>query len=211
MSIAVDDFPSLDEAVLVDKDPDDEGAPRTRRRRSDAGTPRRGRTSSSAKLAEELLDPMAKLGQAVAFTLPTTGAVIIARSEETTKALVKFAEGHPKMLAALKRVSKVGPASEVIETIAMCLIAAQMDMGNLSVDHPLGKLTGVSAIHIEMVGHMYTQTAEQNHADAGFGNFNMTPPPAYPGDGWSPDGTWAAPPMFRAGPGADVRHGNTQP
>jgi hypothetical protein len=154
---------------------------------------------------------MAKLGQAVAFTMPTVGAVIIARSEVTSKALVKFAEGHPKMMAALKRVSKVGPASEVIETIAMCLVAAQMDMGNLDVDHPLGKLTGVSAIHMEMMQHMYTEQAEQNATDAGFGNFNMPPPPSYPGDGFASDGTWSAPPMFRAGPGADVRHGQTQP
>lgn len=204
-------FPPLDSAIL-DSDIDPGGdaevpeekparKPRTRRQ-ADPNKPRAPRVTSTAKLAQELADPMAKLGHAVAFTLPTVGAVIVARGEVTTNALVKFAAGHPRMLAALKRVSSVGPASEIVETLAMCLIAAQLDIGKLDPAHPIARITGVSDIYAEIHGLLQQEAAQQ---DGGFGGFNIAPPPQYPGDGYNEDGTWQAPPSFSAGRGAATR------
>lgn len=198
-------FPPLESAIVLSAgEPEDEPADeapkrRTRRRPAGDAKPRAPRVTSTAKLSAELLDPMAKLGQAVSFTLPTMGAVIIARGEATTNALVKFAANHPKMLAALKRVSSVGPATELIETLAMCIIAAQMDIGRLDPGHPIGRITGVSDIYADIHGLLQQ---EQVNQDGGFGNFNLGPPPQYPGEGFASDGTWSAPPSFAAGPGA---------
>jgi len=152
------------------------------------------------------MDPMAKLGAALSFSFPTAGAVIVARAEVTSKALVEFAQGHPRMLAALTRISKVGPATEVVHTIAMCMIAAQMDIGKLDPAHPMGQLTGVSSIHFEMRENM-RKAQEQSQPDpGGFGDFNITPPP-----GWDEPVTVADPrhPMFSftAGPGAGLLNG----
>lgn len=196
-----DGFPGLD-----DIEPD-QPKRRTRQPRDPNAAPRT-RTTSDAKLAQELLEPMAMLGQAVSFMSPTGGAVIIARGEVTTTALVKFAKGHPKMLAALRNVSKVSPVAELIQTLAMVLIAVQVDLGTLDASAPMAKLTGVSEIHEEMMEFM---GAGQNDGAAVFegvgGQFeNLQPPPDYPGESFNDDGTWSAPAAFRAGPSAGVRN-----
>lgn len=172
----------------------------------EAPAPRRGRPSGSAKerdLATALANPMVKLGAAVAFALPTTGAVVCQRAEVTSTALVKYAADKPRMLAALQKVSMVGPGSDIIETVAMCIIAAQLDRGAMDPSHPIARLTGIADIHSEITGHMKTAQAEQSF-DFGAYGADLTPPP-----GWDPK--MMSDPLnpaysFSAKPGASARN-----
>src|SRR6202012_2984767 len=185
-----DEFPDLDTI-----EPEEKPARRTRKPR-DPNAPARTRQSSDAKLAAELLEPMAMLGQAVSFITPTGGAVIIARGEVTTNALVKFAKGHPKMRAALANITKVSPAAELMQTLAMVIIAAQIDFKNIEPTTPLAQLTGVAAIHAEMLEYMGGEQLPVEAATIG-GNFEvMQPPPMFHGEGFQDAGTWQGPPAF---------------
>lgn len=219
------EFPSLDAASVETDTPEDAPTTRTRRRRSDAGktrgprgsstprTPGTPRANKSQKQLElDLMLPMATLAKALSFTLPTVGAVILARGETTSRALVAYAQNHPKMLAALQAASNVGPAGEVIETIAMVIIAANLDLGKMDPANPVAQLTGVTAIYAEMHGYMQQPPPQSEDGDEEeappFGGFdNITPaPPAYIADGYNADGTFSAPPAFRAGESAQVRN-----
>jgi hypothetical protein len=213
------EFPSLAQASFEPNTPDGEEAPKTRKRRSDAGQPRgpRGstgprapRTASTAKLETELLLPIATLAKALSFSLPTVAAVLVARGEATSKALVQYAQGHPKMLAALQSVSKVGPAGEIIETLAMILIAGSLDMQRMHPMHPIAQITGISAIFAEMHPNMGQPPPppSDDDEDPPFGGFdNITPPPPEFDDSrYNADGTYTDPVGYSAGAGAAVRN-----
>lgn len=162
--------------------PSTDAPAKTRRRRSDAGVPRGSRSTTAAprkpassKLAADIADPIAKLAMGLAFQSPTAAAVLITRGDETAKALVAIAEKHPRMLAALQRVSQVGPATDLVQTGVMLLIAVQMDMGRIPPDHPLASLTGVS--------QLFLQTHSVEPQEDGTNVFPVfTPPPGF-GDG----------------------------
>jgi hypothetical protein len=197
----LDEFPALD-----DIEPEEKPKRRTRQPR-DPNAPKVTRQSSDVKLAAELLEPLAMLGQAISFISPTGGAVIMARGEVTTAALVKFAKGHPKMRAALANISKVSPAAELVQTVAMVLIAVQIDFGKLEPNAPFAVLTGVTSIHTEMSGYMAEQEPGTIAPDQVGGQFeNIKPPPMFHAEGFNADGTWQAPPNFRAGAGSAVRN-----
>lgn len=180
-----------------------EAPTRTRKPRSDKGVPRGSRSGTTAprrstgtaKLAQDLADPIAKLAMGIAFQSPTAAAVLITRGDETAKALVAIAEKHPRMLAALQRVSQVGPASDLVQTGVMLVIALQLDMGRLQPSHPLASLTGVTAL--------FEQTHAVEVQEDGSGQFAMfTPPPGF-GDGPpGPDNPGHPFYSFRAGSGA---------
>lgn len=201
-----DEFPSIDAAELIGED--DPGAPvkRTRKPRADAGKPRAPRQTSTAKLARDLIPVVAMFGQGAAFLFPTVGAVLITQCDVITGSLSKMAEGNPRLKAALTKTTAIGPSSELIKVVVMCVIAAQLDMQRLDPAHPVAKLSGVSSIHEQMLAEMGIQGDAVDNPEGGFGDFNVSPPPMYPGDGYNPDGTWSAPPMFTAGSGADVRN-----
>jgi hypothetical protein len=195
----VDDFPAFDEL-------EPETTPKRTRKPRDPNAAPRTRTTSDAKLAQELLEPMAMLGQAVSFMSPTAGAVVIARGEATTTALVKFAKGHPKMLAALRSASKASPIAELAQTVAMIVIAFQLDLGAIQPTAPIAVLSGVSNIFSEMQEYTTPAGVMDNPPTVG-GNFeNISPPPLYHAEGYNDDGTWESPPGFRAGPGAGIRN-----
>lgn len=165
-SVSFADIPDLD-----NPDSSAETPPKTkqRRTRSDAGQPRGPRGSSTtpsggiskaaqSKLADELLDPWAKLAKGLAFTSPTTSAVLISRGEATTTALVKIAEKHPRMLKALQNVGQIGPGSDIAETLVMVAVALQIDSGRMPPNHPIAAAMGVAAIHKEMFGETLATT-----------------------------------------------------
>lgn len=164
-SVSFDEIPDLD-----NPDASTETPPKTRQRRtrSDAGKPRGSRTgtagpitkAASSKLADELLDPWAKLAKGLAFTSPTTSAVLIARGEATTTALVRIAEKHPRMLKALQNVGQIGPGSEIAETLVMVAVAMQIDSGRMPANHPIAAAMGVAAIHKEMFGETVATTED---------------------------------------------------
>jgi hypothetical protein len=161
----------------------------------------RTRRTGDDKLTESIMEPMAMLGQAVSFMSPTGGAVIIARGEVTSRALVKFSASYPKMRKALESIGKVSPAAEVLQTLAMVIIAVQLDMRNVEPTTPIAVISGVTQIYHQM-------QAEMGGGMPDPGEY-MEPPVAsmpFPGDGFRPDGTWQSPPMFNAGPSAAVRN-----
>lgn len=206
-----DDIPGVDFNSAT-FEPADEGLPddapertRTRKKRSDAGVPRGSRSgtttrrpsaSSNAKLIEELTDPIAKLAVALAFQSPTAAGVLVSRGEATAKALVTIAETRPRMLAALKRVSQVGPASELAQTGVMLFIAIQMDIGRIPPEHPLAIATGVASLYAQ------THPVETLEDNTGiFGNF--TPPPGFVDRPAGPTDPGHPLYSFTAGPGAN--------
>lgn len=197
MTAALDDFPPLDM-----EDEPDQPVRRTRKPR-DPNAPVRTRQTSDAKLAAELMEPLAMLGQAVSFMSPTGGAVIIARGEVTSSALVKFAKGHPKMRAALANISKVTPAAELIQTLAMVLIAIQVDLNVVRPEAPIVQLSGVGQIYWEMREYMEEPEPGVQVPTVG-GAFKDLPPPPDVNHTINDDGTWQGPPQFSAGPGASV-------
>lgn len=189
-----DEIPGIDfDSATFDPTGDEKSGPesaapnRTRKPRSDKGVPRGSRAAgttttrrsatSSARLAEQLSDPIAKLAMGLAFQSPTASAVMITRADETAKALVAIAENHPRMLAALQKVSKVGPASDLLQTAAMLVIALQVDFGRLPPEHPLAAASGVTSLFAQT--HP-VETPEDNNTPGFFGTF--TPPPGF-GDG----------------------------
>lgn len=122
----------------------DEKPTRTRRTRSDKGQPRGSRGTSSStkdkKLAEDLLGPWALIIKALAMPMPTVAAVMSARGEKTTNAIVSLAS--PKLKEKLSKVSKLGPGSELLETGAMVVVAALLDLHKLDPDSPLVMFSG---------------------------------------------------------------------
>lgn len=175
----------------------DEDAPtRTRKPRADKGQPRgpRGaRRTTTNKLATELLDPLAKLAQGLAFVAPTAAAVIVSRGEKVTNALVEIAKDKPRMLAALQRVSQIGPASDLVEFGFMMFIAIQLDSGHMPPTHPLAVVTGVNQLYART--HQTTETPAESGAMPTF----TVPPPPMPNDPRHPLFT------FQAGRGAGAR------
>jgi hypothetical protein len=128
----------------------DEAPKKTRRPRSDKGVPRgtrsTGGTSSAKdkKLAEDLLDPWAKIIKGISFMMPTVAAVMAQRGEKTTTAIVSVAS--PKMKEALAKASKFGPATDLVETGLMIAIAAMMDAGRIPDGSPIAAFTGVQEL-----------------------------------------------------------------
>jgi hypothetical protein len=207
----VDEFPPFD-PDSIEETPE---PPKRTRKPRDPNAPPRTRVTANKKLAQELLKPTAMLAQAVGHMLPTVGAVIIARGEVTTNALVAFSETHPKMRKALQSISSVAPGADLVQTLAMIIIAVNIDIGRLDGDSPIATLTGVGAIHEQIVGHLREQEPGVHipeNTNGGFGNFDMPaptipqPPPMYWGDTHNDDGTFSAPPVFSAGAGAAVRN-----
>lgn len=101
-------------------------------------------------LVAKLCDPIAKLATAMMFAAPTVACVFVERGETTARALVAIAEGRPKMLAALENVSKVGPVTDLAETLICALIAASLDFGKMPPEHPLAVITGNTARYHKM-------------------------------------------------------------
>jgi len=135
--------------------PDDDEIPtRTRKPRSDKGKPRGprgtttprtgGRSTSDKKLAEDLLNPYAKVIKGIAFAAPTLAAVLTYKGEASMNALVALAS--PKMKAALSNVARIGPGADLIEVIAMGFVAGAMDFGRIQPGSMVAQATGVQEI-----------------------------------------------------------------
>lgn len=120
----------------------------TRKPRSDKGQPRtRGRVSNK-QIAEDLLVPVAFIAQGLAVITPTGSAVLLKRSESMTQSLVSLAS--PKMLAALKKASKIGPGVDLGRGIVEFFIAMMLDLGRIPPEHPLAMVTHVTDIYLEL-------------------------------------------------------------
>jgi len=202
-------FPPLD----LDVEPEtvaDDPPKRTRRKRADAGTPRT-RTTSTSKLAKELAEPLVLIGTMLSMTAPLPGAVVATRADVTAAALVKMAETRPGMMNALKRISQVGPAGELLTTLFMVLIAFQVQSERMRPDSMVAQASGITALWVELDGNM--RSAEQAMApeqemapDQSFGGFGTMPPPVFDNPGIDENGLFHAPPMFVGGRGASMRN-----
>lgn len=107
----------------------------------------KGRTDA---LAAKLCDPLAKLAMAAAFAAPTVSCVLVERGEVTARALVAIAEDHPWMLKSLENVGKIGPVTDLAETVMCLMIAAMLDTGRMPPEHPMAVLTGNTARYAKM-------------------------------------------------------------
>lgn len=151
MTAPVDEFADIDvDSITIEED-----APkRTRRPRSDKGQTRtsgRGRTA----LADELLVPWATIAAIVSQPLPLVGAVMLTRGEATTKAMVSLAKGHPKMLAALNKVAKAGPASELVQTGALMLAAVAIETGRIPADSSFAQRLAINEDGVSLTDAYY--------------------------------------------------------
>lgn len=159
------DFDSMFAQATVEPDDTSDAEKKPRRTRSDKGQPRgpRGTGSNSAKdkrLAEDLLGPWAVVIKALAMPLPTVSAVMSARAEKTTTAVVSLAS--PKLKEKLAKVSKLGPGTELGETVIMMLVAGFLDIGKLDPDTPLTMLTGVRE-YFDMTHEKVEETPSNVH------------------------------------------------
>ena len=160
MSEEFDEFAdSLAESAPVtspDEGDTDELAPRrTRKRRSDAGQPRkpgapRGRRASSTRVANNLLQFWGIVAAGLAPRSPTGAAILISRGEMTCAALVEIAQRHPKMLKALEAMGNVGPVAVVAQTAMEVTLAVAMDLGKLPPEHPMAQGLGLTETYMRM-------------------------------------------------------------
>jgi hypothetical protein len=145
-----DTFPDFDigSATFEDETP----APaRTRKPRADKGVPRgprgsgtttsRGTSTKDRKLADDLLGPWALIVKGLAIPMPTLAGVLAERGEQTTQGIVALAS--PKMKEALAKASKIGPGADLLETIAMAVVAALIDVHKIDPDSFIVDATGV--------------------------------------------------------------------
>lgn len=143
----------LDSPDFDTPDDGDEPPVRTRKTRSDKGKPRgtrgptgpRGRSTSDKKLAEDLLNPWAKVIKGLSFAAPTMAAVMTAQGETTMNALVAIAS--PKMKAALAKAARVGPGADLLEAGAMMFVAGAMDFGMIKPNSPAAVFSGVQSFY----------------------------------------------------------------
>ena len=141
---------------------------RTRKPRADAGKPR-GRRPSNANLKTQLLVPWATIALAVSQPLPLLGAVMTVRGEPTVDALIHLAEGHPKMMAALKTAAKAGPASELLQTGALMMLAATIELGRIKPDMGIAQATGLTGMYYELHPDKAPEQEEAEFPFAGMG------------------------------------------
>lgn len=154
-----------------DVDPKDkEGSvgSRQRKRRSDAGQPRKPRTATGSitqtKLVEELLIPWASAAGLVAPACPTVATVMAAEGEEFLKAFVGLAAQYPKFYASLTKAAQIGPAAKIAQTLMTILIALMLDTRRIPPTHPVASVTGLAAL------------TRQTHPEW----YDGTPPPGPP-------------------------------
>jgi hypothetical protein len=195
----VDEFPSLDslmesvefagaDTVAPDEEPaiDPVTGKKPRKKRSDAGQargprgstgPRKARGGLSAadkKLADELLNPIAKIVKGLTFVAPTVAGVLANRGEASAQGVVALAS--PKMKEALGKAAKTGPGLDLIETLLMMIVAAAVDFGRMDPDSPVAALLGVRNIYHEMHPETETPSAAQETEPAPNG-FPFPAPP----------------------------------
>lgn len=133
---------------------------RTRKPRADAGKPR-GRRPSNATLKSQLLVPWATVALAVSQPLPLVGAVMTVRGEPTIDALLALASDHPKMMAALKTVAKAGPASELLQTGALMVMAAMIEIGRVKPEMGVAQASGLTSMYYELHPELAPEVPEQ--------------------------------------------------
>lgn len=133
----VDELPDYLAGMTME---DEEVKPRrTRRPRNttnEDGTPRT-RAPRNAKLQEELLEGYVALATDLATVMPTVSGVLIHRAERSVDGIVKLAQGHPRVMKALRTSAKFTHAADVLQTLFLVLVAAMIDMGRISVEHPI--------------------------------------------------------------------------
>lgn len=132
-----EEMPDYLAGMTLEEDPEPEPK-RTRRRRapSEDGEPRT-RQPRNAKLQEELLEGYVSLATDLATVMPTVSGVLIHRAERSVDGIVKLAQGHPRVMKALRTSAKFGHAADVLQTLFLVAVAAFIDMGRIPVDHPI--------------------------------------------------------------------------
>jgi hypothetical protein len=161
----------LETATFEDVEAADKPA-RTRKPRADKGQARGTRAprqSSMTALANDLLVPYAMLAGSLGMVAPTLSAFLLVRGEKTVDAILNIAKDHPRMLAAMKKASKMGPGTEIATTIIGAAVAGAVDFGKLPPEHPLAFSLGVT--------DLYAQVHAQTGDDVSMNGHPFAPPP----------------------------------
>lgn len=140
---SVPDLTDLDVSFQPSQSGSDQA--KVRKRRADAGVPRRKRITQE-KLVHELLTPWASAAALVAPACPTVATIMAAEGESTITAFVELAANYPKFYAALTKAAQIGPAAKVAQTMMLILVALMLDTRRISPDHPVAGVTGLAAL-----------------------------------------------------------------
>lgn len=141
--------------VILDKPEDEKPKRRGRPRKprpidpetgQEVEPPKRTYQPRANKLKEELLEPFVEFASDISFVAPTAAGVLIVRAEKTVDGIVDLAQGHPRVLNALKRTTQAGKGVEVITTILLLIVAAAVDLGRIPAASPILDHLGHSEI-----------------------------------------------------------------
>ena len=121
---------------------------RTRAARSHKSTTT-AKASDLATVRADLVELFAFGAISSAPLLPTVSLVLTERGEMTADAIVALCKDRPAMLAAIQRVSKVGPVVVVVQTGFQVVAAATLDLGRAPINNPLAMMTGVTEKYMQ--------------------------------------------------------------
>jgi hypothetical protein len=135
-TVEVDEMPDYLSGASLE---DDDAPKRTRRPRKprDPDAPPVTRAPRNAKLADELLEGYVSFAGDIAGVMPTVSGVLIHRAERSVDGIIGLAQGHPRVMKALRTTAKASKAADVLQTAVLVAAAAMVDLGRLSVDSPI--------------------------------------------------------------------------
>jgi len=166
-----DEFEELDLSGL---EIEEDAPKRTMRKpRSDTGKPR-GRRPKVTALADQLLVPVATLTTILSMAVPMTAHVMKGQAHSMVTAGLALAAPHPKMMAALEKVAKVGPASDLATGFALIGITLAVELGRMPHDNPLARSLGITDLYDQFYQPQDAQQAQQAQQYA-----NQAMPPQY--------------------------------
>jgi hypothetical protein len=108
------------------------------------GRGRRTKSESLNELKNLLADEAYKFGGIVSPLLPTTGAYMIAESEEAMRGIVDLAKDNPRALDALRQVAKAAPGIVVGRVVVGIGTSVLVDARKIAPDAVPARMLGVT-------------------------------------------------------------------
>ncbi len=108
---------------------------------------RRGRKPRVSALVDQLLVPIATLSKILGMAVPMTAHVMQGQAHPMVTAAVALAAPHPKMMAALEKVAKVGPASDLATGLALIGLTLAVEIGRVPHTNPLARSLGITELY----------------------------------------------------------------
>lgn len=148
MTTAEEVFEDLDLSGL---EVDEDKPKRTRKPRSDVGQPR-GRRPRVSTLVDQLLVPYATTTTLLSMALPMTAEVMKGQGHKLVSSAVQLCAPHPKMMKALEKAAKIGPASDLVTSFLLLLLTAMVEVGRMPADNPIARSVGITDLYQQFYG-----------------------------------------------------------